>query len=143
MKLKKIFIGFTLIGLFYAMIVSFGLVPKDNYEAVQQEKWVAPVSADKIQNPLTNDAVATKQGKQLYNTYCAVCHGPKGKGDGMAGASLTPKPGNFTTAEVQSQTDGAIYWKIMAGRPPMASYKGLLPENDIWKTINHLRTFKK
>jgi len=28
---------------------------------------------------------------------CTICHGDKGKGDGVAGAALNPRPGNFTT----------------------------------------------
>lgn len=113
------------------------------FESAPQDRWVAPPNADKIVNPLKNNVSATKSGKALFNTYCVVCHGPKGRGDGMAGASLTPKPANLTTAEMQSQTDGAIHWKIMTGRAPMPSYKDVIPEKNIWEMINYLRTLKK
>ena len=83
------------------------------------------------------------KGKKLYNQMCAVCHGAKGKGDGVAGAALNPKPTNFTSASVQAQTDGAIFWKITEGRSPMASYKTILKEEQRWQLVNYLRTFKK
>ena len=74
---------------------------------------------------------------------CFVCHGPKGKGDGMAGAGLTPKPTDLTSEAVQSQSDGAIFWKIAEGRSPMASYKSSIPEKKRWEIINYIRTLKK
>ncbi len=60
---------------------------------------------------------------------CVVCHGAKGKGDGVGGSGLTPKPTNLADSDAQGQTDGVIFWKITEGRPPMASYKTVLPEN--------------
>ncbi len=32
------------------------------------------------------------RGKVLYKEYCSQCHGPTGKGDGPAAATLNPKP---------------------------------------------------
>ena len=108
-----------------------------------QDEWVAPTSSDKIVNPLKGDANAAANGQKLYKVLCVICHGAKGKGDGAAGAGLTPKPTNLTTSEFQSQTDGAIFWKIKEGRPPMASYETSIPENKRWEIINYIRTLKK
>jgi mono/diheme cytochrome c family protein len=143
MKAKKILVSTVVASLIYALFVSFTTNPKSEYEALQQKKWVAPASADKIQNPLNGDAKAAASGKKTYKMLCFVCHGPKGKGDGMAGAGLTPKPTNFTTKEFQTQTDGAIYWKITEGRTPMASYKTALPEKKRWELVNYLRTLQQ
>ena len=74
---------------------------------------------------------------------CVICHGAKGKGDGMGGAGLTPKPTDLTNADVQAQTDGALFWKLTEGRPPMASYKTALPEKKRWELINYIRTLKQ
>lgn len=105
--------------------------------------WVAPPEADKLKNPYKSDINATKAGKNIYKTYCVVCHGDKGKGDGIAGAALDPKPGNFTSAKMQSQTDGAIFWKLTNGRPPMAAYEDVLSEKERWQLVNYIRTFGK
>jgi mono/diheme cytochrome c family protein len=108
-----------------------------------QEKWTAPTSADKIVNPLKDDANAAASGKRTYKMLCVVCHGAKGKGDGVGGSGLTPKPTNLADSDAQGQTDGAIFWKITEGRPPMASYKTVLPENKRWELINYIRTLKQ
>mgnify|MGYP003624210396 CR=1 FL=1 len=139
---KKSLITITCTGLLFALLASFTNPTKNNYIPVQQKKWVAPASADKIINPLKGDANATASGKKLYKVLCIVCHGPKGKGDGMGGAGLTPKPANLTSEAVQSQSDGAIFWKIAEGRAPMASYKASIPENKRWEIINYIRTLK-
>lgn len=41
---------------------------------------------------------AVAQGKPIFATNCAMCHGAEGKGDGAAAVALTPKPRDFTNA---------------------------------------------
>ena len=108
-----------------------------------QTQWEAPASADNLNNPLKNDATATESGKRTFRMLCVICHGAKGKGDGMGGAGLTPKPTDLTSAKVQSQSDGALFWKLTNGKPPMASYETALPENKRWELINYIRTLNK
>jgi len=135
MKTKRIIMSITLLSVMYFLTMAFTSPP--------QEKWIAPPSADKVVNPLKNDASAAASGKKLYKMMCAVCHGAKGKGDGIGGAGLTPKPTNLTSEAMQSQTDGAIFWKIAKGRTPMASYEASIPETKRWQLINYIRTLKK
>jgi len=111
--------------------------------AVNAQTWVAPKSADAIENPLKDNKDAIKKGKKLYTSMCVICHGFKGKGDGVAGAALNPKPANFTSKTIQAQTDGALFWKLTNGNTPMAAYKDLLSEEQRWQLVNYLRTFKK
>ena len=35
-------------------------------------------------------------GKETYVRYCGACHGPDGKGDGIAGTFMRPKPTDLT-----------------------------------------------
>lgn len=135
MKTKKTVVTITAVSVMFFLLAGFN--------SLAQEKWVAPASADKITNPLKGDANAAANGQKLYKVLCVICHGAKGKGDGAAGAGLTPTPTNLTTAEFQSQTDGAIFWKMKEGRPPMASYETSIPENKRWEIINYIRTLKK
>jgi mono/diheme cytochrome c family protein len=44
-------------------------------------------------------------GEQLYRGYCAVCHGEKGDGRGMAAPSFGGKTADFTNAEFWKKTD--------------------------------------
>lgn len=56
----------------------------------------------------TAAAADVAKGKEVYNGAgaCATCHGPEGKGDGPAGASLDPKPKSFAADEFAIDTDG-------------------------------------
>lgn len=47
-------------------------------------------------------------GKAIYDGKgaCASCHGPSGKGDGVAAAALNPKPRDFSTGDFALDTDG-------------------------------------
>jgi mono/diheme cytochrome c family protein len=109
----------------------------------QNGVWKAPKEADDLKNPFVDNTAELVKGKKLYNQMCAVCHGTKGKGDGVAGGALNPKPTNFMLASVQAQSDGALFWKLSEGRTPMASYKNTLKEDQRWQLVNYLRTFKK
>src|SRR5690349_8195591 len=51
-----------------------------------------PVEVAKFLNP-TQEMI--DKGKTTFSTTCASCHGADGKGDGVAGATLNPKPRNF------------------------------------------------
>ena len=104
-----------------------------------QTAWKAPASANTYKNPYAGKTAATAAGKTLYGQMCAVCHGDKGKGDGIAGMTLNPRPANFKKSEVQAQTDGALYWKITEGRAPMATYKDALTEEQRWQLVNYIR----
>ena len=48
------------------------------------------------------------KGKAVYNGpgACAACHGALGKGDGLAAASLNPKPISFASGQFTLDTDG-------------------------------------
>lgn len=128
------------------LILTLGVVitvATTGFKLVESSEWVAPAEADKVINPLKGIADATKSGKKLYVKYCTICHGAKGKGDGVAGAALTPKPADFSKDKFHNQTDGAIHWKLTEGRSPMASYKTILNEEQRWQLVNYMRTFKK
>jgi mono/diheme cytochrome c family protein len=49
----------------------------------------------KIQNT-TIQATSAADGKQVFTTYCATCHGKTGKGDGPAAAALKKAPADLT-----------------------------------------------
>lgn len=53
-------------------------------------------------------------GARVFAQRCAVCHGPAGKGNGSAAASLAPRPRDFTLGELKYRT-------TPAGTPPSSA----------------------
>lgn len=51
-----------------------------------------PPKIEKVPIKPTTASDATK----MFNSYCAVCHGPDGKGNGPAASALTKKPADLT-----------------------------------------------
>jgi len=45
----------------------------------------------------TVSPTSAADGKEMFTTYCAVCHGQDAKGDGPAAAALKKTPANLTT----------------------------------------------
>jgi mono/diheme cytochrome c family protein len=46
--------------------------------------------------PVPIQPTTPTSGKAMYAEYCAVCHGPTGKGDGPAAAALKKRPSDLT-----------------------------------------------
>jgi mono/diheme cytochrome c family protein len=94
--------------------------------------WLAPVEAAAKPNPLANRPGAEAGGQKVFRQRCATCHGDDGRG--------TRKAPDLTQADVQMQTDGALFWKISGGN----SHQGMpafsfLPEPQRWQLVLHLR----
>ena len=114
------------------------------FSLFQQKPWPVPDNYKTMKNPVAADAAATAEGKSLYATHCKSCHGAKGLGDGNKAAQLKTEPGNFSTAEFQSQTDGSLFYKTSEGRDDMPNFKKKIPDADErWAIVNFMRTLKK
>ena len=104
---------------------------------------LAPVPAEYagLTNPLGAEAVDA--GAEVFRTNCATCHGPEGHGDGVAGQSLNPRPGNL--AEIQTRAgDDYLFWRIHDGKPgtSMVAWRGILTDEQIWQAVSFIRTLK-
>jgi mono/diheme cytochrome c family protein len=109
----------------------------------QSKPWIVPASAQAVKNPVAATPDILKAAKTLYITNCAPCHGEKGKGDGPAAASLTPKPADHTSAALHNELDGSLFWKLSEGRTPMPQYKKILTETQRWELIDYIRSLSK
>jgi len=134
--------NFNLKGLlFIAALLVFNIVATRTF--AQSKPWVTPQPAKSVKNPIEGNKSDLAVAKTLYVANCSPCHGTTGKGDGPAAAALNPKPANHTSAAVQSETDGSLFWKLSEGRNPMPSYKKILTDQQRWELINYIRTLGK
>lgn len=104
------------------------------------EPWQAPGRAARKKNPIAADDKSVAAGKTVYVKECLSCHGNEGKGDGPAAKDLEKPPGDLSSAPVQEQSDGALFWKISEGRKPMPSFSTSLSDEQRWQVVNYLRT---
>lgn len=125
----------TLVVLFVTM-ASFTLF--------QAKPWNVPADKAKMANPVKTSPASIAEGKTLWNTHCASCHGKTGLGDGSKAETLKTTPADFTKAAFQGQTDGALYYKTAEGKDDMPSFKKKIPDQeDIWNLVNFMRSLKK
>jgi mono/diheme cytochrome c family protein len=132
---------FLQIGVFtvFAILIATAFTPRP-----QGDPWVVPDKYKKMKNPVKADTESISAGKALYNKHCKSCHGSKGLGDGTKAAQLKTKCGDFSTADFQAQSDGALFYKTNEGRDDMPSFKKKIPdETDVWSVVNYMRTLKK
>ena len=109
-----------------------------------KKPWPVPDASAKAKNPVASDAASIAEGKTLYSTHCKSCHGAKGLGDGSKAAQLKTEPGDFSSADFQAQSDGALFYKTSEGRDDMPNFKKKLPDaEDRWNLVNYMRTLKK
>jgi mono/diheme cytochrome c family protein len=89
----------------------------------------------------TPKSVAT--GEKLFRTYCRLCHGSDGKGDGPQ-APKDAHPPDLTDAKWdRGSTDGEIFDVIRNGAGPkfvMKGYRSILTEQEIWSLVHYLRS---
>lgn len=104
------------------------------------------MAAAQVKNPVPADAASAANGGKLYSRNCAACHGKEGKGDGLAGAKLDPKPSNLTDAEWKhGPTDGEIFLVIHDGvkNTGMKAYGSRMTEHELWDLVNYVRALKQ
>ena len=92
--------------------------------------WDIPDEYVEMDNPYADDASLLRVGKMMYNKHCKSCHGNKGLGDGPKAKQMETFPGDFSSEEFQTGTDGEIYYKSIIGREEMPNYEKKIPEEE-------------
>ncbi len=98
--------------------------------------------------PIAGTAGEFTAGRDLFNLYCAVCHGQDGKGNGPAsilsdGGYIDPVPANFTESGADFTNYGRYVWKVKEGveTTNMPPWKMALSENEIFDVIFYIQGF--
>ncbi|WP_299891286.1 cytochrome c [uncultured Lacinutrix sp.] len=91
-------------------------------------------------NKLDSTQVNLALGKELYNIYCAICHGNKGKGQGklVKREKILGIP-NYADREI---TAGSIYHTIYYGKNTMGSYANQLSEEERWQVVAYVEKLR-
>ena len=100
--------------------------------------WVVPAENELRKRPFAFDDASRKAGSEIYNASCKSCHGEPGKNNPIP---LVPPPPDFASVKMQSNSDGALQFKVTIGRGPMPSFKNTLSATDVWRVISYARSF--
>ncbi len=118
--------------------ISRGWMPYE-YENTQEGKALA---TKELKMPIAVNEENLTKGKELFNIYCAICHGNKGDGQGtlvkrekfLGIPSLADKGRNIT--------EGDIYHVMMYGLNSMGSYASQTNEKERWQITMHALDLK-
>lgn len=137
------------ITIFALGIASLGLAgcrakPPGKVEShvVNWTKHHVTVGGKKDINPLHPTPENISDGKQLFGSYCMVCHGLDGQNTGVPFAqTISPPVPSLASAEVQSYTDGQLKWVIKNGIFPsgMPPSTGDFSDEDMWQMVLYIR----
>lgn len=92
-----------------------------------------------LQDPYHPTAHVLKDGKALFQSYCMVCHGEKGKGDGPISGKVPPPP-SYTSTRVLAFSPGRIFHVITMGSGKMPSHATQLNTDERWKIVTYVRS---
>jgi mono/diheme cytochrome c family protein len=103
-----------------------------------------PAGADS-KNPTESNASSIQQGKVLYHTSdCALCHGKDGDGKGFDARDTHMNVHDWRNAEYnKSLTDGQLYDVVTRGKDRMPAYKTRNTPDQIWLTVDYIRSLEK
>lgn len=96
------------------------LLTISSFAVAQQAPAQTPPTVKHV--PIAN--APPNSGKEMFNSYCAVCHGKDGKGGGPAASAMKTAPSDLT---VLAQKNGGKYpaahvGSVIRGQAPLASH---------------------
>jgi len=121
------------IGILLASPIGILALAQGNPEAARNKNAVAA----------TPESIAS--GKQVYQRYCASCHGLTAEGG--SGSDISPPAPDLTDSEwKRGSTDGEIFDVIKNGVPPelnMEPWGDRINDTNIWNVVNYVRSLAK
>lgn len=113
----------------------------DLYEIENTNEGYAMAKSNLV-SPLDSMNVDEMKGGQLYDIYCAICHGKKGDGQGnlVKREKILGVPAYNDAG--RAITQGSVYHVIYYGKNTMGSYANQLNEEERWQVVNYVMKLK-
>ncbi|MBT8234183.1 MAG: c-type cytochrome [Saprospiraceae bacterium] len=113
------------------------------YEDTEEERTRAMNEIIDNPYPITDEGL--NRGKELYNTFCAICHGEKGDGNGYLArddGAYPVAPAQLINEEFTAASNGRYYHSIMYGKNVMGAYKDKISYEERWQVIHYIRSLQ-
>jgi len=118
--------------------IPWGGPPPFHYAATPED---AERAGRELRNPVPPSPAALARGRAVFQTFCAVCHGARGAGDGPLIPKF-PNPPSYTSVRLLAMADGQIFHVITRGSGMMPAYAGQIAPEDRWKVVAWVRTLQ-
>lgn len=100
-------------------------------------------AGEELTNPYeASDQKALARGEFVYETFCLVCHGAGGLGDGVLTTRGVPPPPSLAAEHALDMKDGQMFHVVTYGQGNMPSYASQVEREDRWKAILHIRALQ-
>ena len=111
------------------------------FENTLEGKELARVQSSPLDSLQSEENLA--KGKELYEIYCAICHGTKGAGQGhlVKQEKILGVPSYADAA--RNITVGSTYHVIYYGLNSMGSYAGQLNHEERWQVSEYVMKLKQ
>jgi mono/diheme cytochrome c family protein len=118
-----------------------GTIPRGSRPLHYQATPESAVQAgEELRNPYAaSDQAPAQRGAAVYGSFCQVCHGAGGRGDGPVVLRGFPAPPSLLAEHSVTLKDGQIFHILTFGQKNMPSYAAQIAEEDRWKVILYLR----
>jgi mono/diheme cytochrome c family protein len=101
-----------------------------------------------VRAPLPPSPRGPEPGRTLFQTHCASCHGPAGRGDSWRARLLFLRPGDLSSPALALRPDQYLadlvrHGGSSYGRPGMPSFGFVLTDEEIDAVIQYVRTLPR
>lgn len=96
--------------------------------------------------PVPFDAISISNGSVFFAENCTSCHGPQGKGNGIAAKAFNPPPADLLTEpHTARHTAGDFFHWLTYGiaETGMPGFSSNLTEEDRWDVVNYMHAMSR
>jgi mono/diheme cytochrome c family protein len=102
-----------------------------------------PIEQRNTKNPIPLSPDVIKESLAHFADHCALCHANDGSGQTPIGKNVNPKAPDLRLPDIQSMSDGEIFWVIHNGirftAMPAWGESDPAEDKDSWKLVHFIR----
>lgn len=93
-----------------------------------------------LKNPYGKEVLV--EGKALYTTFCSLCHGDQGQGDGLVGKEFKGVPA-YNKGRTKTLNAGHVFHVITYGYGRMGAHSAQITPSERWKIVNYVQQLQQ
>ncbi len=116
-----------------ALFAAAGLHAAPDHRGTGDWMEKVPATEHALKSPIRNKAAATEEGRGVFQSHCALCHG-----EGAKGTHLAPP---LISDRVQKATDGDVHWLLVNGNKAhgMPAWSKL-GDHQLWELVAYVKS---